>query len=204
MPTITSLGKNKKKVAVYLDNNFFCFLTPFTIFKYKLAENQEISQEKLKEIQIESEFNIAFDLALNYITKYQKTEKETKDYLFSKGFVPELCDKVVERLKEYHYLDDFSFAQSYISMNQNKYGKNKIKLLLKQKGIDEEIIKNLDISADQEALVALALRYLRNKERTFENRQKCARHLFSKGFLYEDINKALNQIFKGDTDESWE
>ena len=205
MAKITKIGdKNKSsRLSVYLDDEFVCFLNSFTIYKYKLKEGTEIELEKLKQIQCESEKDTAFDLAIKYLSKYQKTESELKDYLQKKGFLLELCDEVVEKVKEYKYVDDKRYVDSFVKNAKGRYGINKIKLSLKQKGIKDELISSIFVEEDLSDLQKLAQKYLKNKEKTSENLQKCAKFMFSRGYCYDDITKVLNELKRGDY-ENWQ
>lgn len=197
MPIITKLGEgknNKSRISVYLDDEFVCFLNSFSVYKNRLKEGQEIDVSILKDIQMESEKDTAFNLALKYVSKYSKTEKEIKDYILGKGYLPELADYVMQKLKEYNYISDVNFANQFLENSKFKYGKNKIKMLLKQKGISDEILQELQFSSDENALENLARKHLKNKECSFENLQKCAKFLYSRGFDWSEISKVLDKL----------
>ena len=203
---ITKLGEGRnkaKRVAVYVDDDFVCFLDAFTIFKYKLAVGQEITLEALQNIQTESETSGAFDLTIKYLSKYQKTEKEVYDYLKSKGYLDVVCQNVLKKVKDYRYLDDKIYVENFLRNSQGCMGINKIKQTLKQKGISEEILAELQIDSNFEDIKNIALKYLKNKERTKENLQKCAKFLFGRGFVWSDISPVI-QSLRVSEDESWE
>ena len=205
MAKITKIGENNKakRSSIYLDDEFVCYLNAFTIYKYKLGVGTNITLDELKRIQFESEKDTAFDLAIKYISKYQKTENELKDYLQKKGFLSELCDEVLKKVKDYRYIDDKAFVENYIKSCKGHYGINKIKQNLKQKGISEELISSIEIEEDYSDLQKIAQKYLKNKEKNAANLQKCMKFLFSRGYSYEDISKVMNKI-KGDCDEDWQ
>ncbi len=200
---ITKISENKKRLAIYLDDQFVCFLNAFTIYKHKLAVGQEITKEKLEEIQFESEMDSAFDQAIKYISKYQKTESELVDYLQKKGYMPSLCQAVLKKVKEYRYIDDKNFVEAYVKQNRGRVGINKIKQSLKQKGISDELISQIEIEEDISDLQKIALKYLKNKEKNSANMQKCMKFMFSRGFSYDDISKTINSI-KGESYEDWQ
>lgn len=205
MSKITKIGEKNKsqRLAIYLDDEFVCFLNAFTIYKYKLSVGNEIDLEELKRMQFESEKDTAFDLAIKYISKYQKTESELKDYLLKKGFLSELCDEVLKKVKDYRYIDDRIFVENYIKNSKGRYGINKIKQSLKQKGISDELISSLEIEEDLSDLQKMAQKYLKNKEKNGANLQKCMKFMFSRGYSYEDISKVMSKI-KENSDEDWQ
>ncbi|MBR1926045.1 MAG: RecX family transcriptional regulator [Clostridia bacterium] len=203
---ITKLGDGKnraKRIAVYVDDNFVCFLDAFTIFKYKLNVGSEIDLESLQKIQAESETAGAFDLAINYLSKYQKTEKEVYNYLKSKGYLDEVCQKVLEKVKEYKYLDDKIYVENFLRNSKGRMGINKVKQTLKQKGISDEILSNIELNSDFDEIKNIALKYLKNKEKTKQNLQKCAKFLLGRGFVWSEIFPVIKSLGVSE-DESWE
>ena len=208
MSVITEISPkkgNKKRFCVYVDGQFTCFLDEFSIYKYKLKVGTEISSEKLQEIQLECEQGTAFDVAIKYLSKYIKTEKELRKYLYDKGYMPAVVNDVMQKVLDYGYLSDKNLAKTYASQQQNKYGKNKIKFMLKSRGVNDENIEEAleQIENQEEAALQLALKHLKNKEKTKENMQKTSKYLFGKGFVWEDISSAMNKICKEWEDENW-
>ena len=47
---------------------------------------------------------------------------------------------------------------------------------------------------DDEDVINLAQKYLKNKPQDEKTKQKLYRHLLSKGFTYEQVNKALSKL----------
>ncbi|MCF7834923.1 RecX family transcriptional regulator [Candidatus Gracilibacteria bacterium] len=86
-----------------------------------------------------------FQLALKYISRYPKTEKELSIYLFKKGFLNTDVVQTIKKLKEIGYVDDSKFVQSYINSELSKKGKPiiLIKQKLIQKGVDKNTIDKL-------------------------------------------------------------
>ena len=69
---------------------------------------------------------------------------------------------------------------------------------LKQKGVAENIInESLDqIESETETVIALATKYLKNKEKTQEIAQKLYRFLYARGFGNDDIMYAIKTLIK--------
>ena len=106
MKTITDLKpqlKNGKRVSVYLNGSYYCGLDLLTIMKYRLKVGSEIEESELIEIQKNSEAQACFDSALNIISKSVKTEKEIVDKLTKKGYLKEIIDEVLVKLRSYGF-----------------------------------------------------------------------------------------------------
>ena len=199
MKIITDLKaqtNNKKRVSVYLDGAFYCGLDLVTVYKYRLKKGQEIDEKTLVELQRSSEIQKCFDSALNYISRSLKTCKQVRTKLIEKGYVKEVVNEVIYKLKDYGYLSDNDFAKKYVSTYQNTKGKRMLYANLKQKGVnDEDINDALSSLEDQtESAKKLAEKYLKNKILDRKNMQKCYNYLLSKGFDYDEAKNALSQF----------
>lgn len=199
MKTITDIkpqAKNPKRVSVFLDGSYYCGLDLLTAVKYRLKSGMEIEENRLIEIQFEAEYQSAFDSALNFISKSVKTEKQVKDKLISKGYLDEIVDKAIEKLKEYGYVDDSDYSSRYVSTYKGVKGKLLIKNELRKKGVsDANAEKALsDIENQAESAKKLAEKYLKNKEITKQNLLKCYKYLLSKGFDYDDCKSAIDSF----------
>lgn len=84
-----------------------------------------------------------FDDALakvQYFCAYQeRSEKEVRDKMRALGCNTQIIEQVLYALKRDRYVNNKRFAEHYVrsKFNQNQWGRIKIKLGLKQKGIDE-------------------------------------------------------------------
>ena len=195
--------KDKRRCNVYLDGRFCCGLTLETVMKNRLKVGQIITPEKLSEIQLESEKNTAFDKALTHISATQKTEKQVRDFLAKKGYLPTVSDYVVEKLRSYKFLDDGAYAESYVGFAARRKGGKLIRMELRGKGIkDEEIdaaLDNLDEEQEIQTATGILEKYMRGKSCDKQTLQKAYRYLMGKGFDYEVIRTALKNY--GDCNE---
>ena len=207
---ITELRKQKGKsklFSVFADGVFVCSLDEYSIYKHQLKENVEIEKHMLEEIQSESMESAAFSQAVELLSKTMKTEKQLNDYLVGKGYLNKIVNDVVEKLKNYGYINDEYYAESFIKQKEHSCGKFKLKQQLKLKGISEDVInKQLEqIEPQEEVLLLIAQKFLRNKELNPNTFSKLSRHLASKGFGWEEINEVVYKIkSKEKINEDWE
>ncbi|MBR2613991.1 MAG: RecX family transcriptional regulator [Clostridia bacterium] len=194
-------AKNKERCNIYIDNSFCCGILLETVILNKLKVGLEISAEELGRIQLESEKRTVFDKTLDYISKTQKTEKQIKDKLKEKGYLKETIDYVIDKLKEYKFIDDFEYAKSYIRLYKEKKGKKLLEYELMQKGVRKQIIESVleEENLDQkDACFTLLKKHLKNKEITRENLAKAYKYVLSKGFSYEEASNALSLLKEED------
>lgn len=194
--------KNAKRVSVYLDGNYYCGLDLITVVKARLKVGDEITKEKLIEIQRDSEMQACMDVALRSLSKSVKTEKDIIKKLESKGFLREIAIETVEKLKGYGYINDKEYSNRYAETYKKSKGKKLIKLELKQKGVDEKVIDETlsEIEGELETALKIAEKYCKNKEKEVKLMQKCYKYLLSKGFSYEDSLTATKQVLGEDND----
>lgn len=206
MKTITSVTvcvKNKSRSNLYLNGDFFCTLDNLLVVKYGLKEDMQISEEHLAKIQEENEFSTAFDLVLNYVSRYKKTRKQVVEYLLKKGYIYSLVVKVVDKIEGYGFIDDQEYARSYAKQSSKTKGKMLIKMQLRAKGINKTTAEDAvdELEDETPTAIIIAKKYMRSKEISKENLAKCYRYLLSKGFSYESARSAINQL--GDTEDDY-
>ena len=190
--------KSDQRFNIYLDGTYYCALTAETIVKAGLKEGLNVDKDYIDSLQFESEKQTALTKTVNYLGKKLKTKKELITYLKSKGYVDSIIEYVLDMLSQYGYVDDKNYSTSYIKTNKNQKGKKWLAMNLKQKGVAENIIdESLDqIESETETVIALATKYLKNKEKTQETAQKLYRFLYARGFGNDDIMYAIKTLIK--------
>ncbi len=85
------------------------------------------------------------EVAVTYLSFSDRTVGEIQTYLRKKEYSEEDIRKALEYLKEMRYVDDKGYAQRYIEQATSRgKGSLKIKNELKKKGIDAQILEELD------------------------------------------------------------
>ena len=204
MPKITSLTvqtKNKNRCNLFLDGEFFAGISTETAMKNRLKVGMEVDERFISSVILEIEKNQALIKATEYITKYLKTKYQVKDYLVRKGYSEEIAWYCVDKLKEYNYIDDLEYSKRFIESQAKNNGKKMLEYKLMMKGVKKQDIfdaySGVEINEKENARL-IADKYLKNKERTLENKAKAYRYLSGKGFSYEEISSVLDDMFKED------
>lgn len=182
---------------LYLDDEFYAGVSLELVVKHHLKAGVILEKEQLDELILEDEKGKALSKAVKYIGANLKTKKQLRDYLKKKEYNPQTIDFVIAKMEEYDYLNDENFAKAYILTYGKKYGKLKLKSELKLKGVSDKIIDEYLVDFQSDGIDAVAIKYLKNKERTYENYQKLSRFLYSRGYEFDDINSCINRL-KGD------
>lgn len=205
MSEITGISPQKHdklRCNIEVDGRFYCGMTLETVMQNRLKVGLVVTAEELSRIQLESEKATALDKALTHITFTMKTEREVRAFLQKKGYLQDVCDYVVGRMKELGYLDDALYAAQYLESAQKKKGARLIAAELKRKGIDDDTIESTvsNISGEEESAKRHLEKYLRGKELDRATIQKAYRHLLSKGYDYDTAKAALESLKDCDED----
>ncbi len=204
MPNITDITyqtNNKSRCNLFIDGEFFCGLSLETVLKFRLKKGDEYNTSELKELIEQNERCEALAKAGNYLSKTLKTKRQVKDYLLKKGYSEEIVWYCIDKLKEYNYIDDLEYSKRYIESQSKNQGKLMLAYKLMSKGVKKQDIEtaydNVEIDSKLNAK-NVAEKYLKNKDKTKENKLKAFRYLLGRGFSYEDAEYALSEFIKED------
>ncbi len=193
---ITPQAKDKTRCNLYLDGRFCCGLTLETVVKNRLKAGTVITAERLAEIQLESEKNTAFDKALTHLSATRKTEKQVRDFLTKKGYLPAVCDYAVEKLRAYDLINDNEYATAYAEQMGTRKGTRLIRLEMKRRGLSDEAVENALGEVDEESQLAAAKgllsKYFRGKTIDRKTVQSGYRYLLGKGFENDLVREAIS------------
>ena len=193
-------AKNSKRVNLYLDGKFYCGLELFTVMKHRVKIGNDYTANEIIDIQIAEEEGVCLNYALNLLSKSVKTEKEIIAKLKKRGYVSEIIDNVIFKLKDYGYVNDEEFAEKYINSYSKNKGKRLLKSELKLKGVSDAIIEDkfLSVENELETAIKIAEKYVKNKPVDIKTKQKCYKYLLSKGFSYDDSKTATDKVLSLD------
>ncbi len=192
---------DKKRVKVYIDNEFAFVLYKGELRDYSIKEGQELSEASYQEIMDVVLPKRCKLRAMNLLQKKDYTEKQLHDKL-SEGLYPrEIIDDAIHYVKAYHYLDDERYARDYITYHMSIRSKNRIIQDLSGKGISKDIFmpiveelyveEDSDVELDQIKKLLLKKHY--DPELTeYKEKQKIMAFLMRKGFQMSDIRRAMD------------
>ena len=151
-----------------------------------------------------------FQRAAKLLAAKQRSVTELRERLLEgRGATKPIVDEVIGRLREYGYLDDVKFAQSYanLRLRERPIGRRRLERDLWVKKIDKRAIESaLDEvfeSTPEEDLIdrAIAKRIrLRGKPKTREDAKKLFDHLLRQGFEFELVSEKVRALSKSEID----
>ncbi|WKY46842.1 RecX family transcriptional regulator [Eubacteriaceae bacterium ES3] len=142
------------------------------------------------------------EAAVRFLSYRSRTENEVLEHLRKKGFSEEVIVKVMERLREYHYVDDQQYLNSYLSNNEavKKYGRKRIYYDLEKRGLADHLLQKLDdyfsLEKEKKLCVTLAVKYESTvKGKSVRERQKkLYEKLMRLGYNHQMVLEAVNNL----------
>lgn len=168
---------------------------------------------KTKKKSFRSEdLDLNLNKALRFLSFRPRSEKEIQDFFKKKQVSKETSGKVINKLKEYKFLDDFEFAKWWVEQRTLVKPRSwrVIKIELRQKGISKEIMEILNVNSELEekddlnAAIKLAEKRIPRYKSLprQEIYKKLGRFLLSKGFNYEIIKRSIDEVFSKEYNQS--
>lgn len=115
--------------------------------------------------------------------------------------------KIMQFLQEHHFIDDSRYARNYAEdkFRFNHWGKQKIALMLRQKGISTEVITEALQAIPEDNYAESCLAVLLQKQRTlnetdpYKRKAKLIRFALGKGFDFDTVQKCIDRLPEHDT-----
>lgn len=202
---ITGFNVSGQNVDISIDGEYWAKIPYLIAFDFRLHKGDEISEEKLSELEVKVSEKKAFDYSLWYLSRYTATVKKMRQKLYEKEYKKPVVDSVISRLCELKYLDDLAVAESIVNQKSGKLGKNRLKAELKNKGISAEIISSVLDELDENDVFTSALNVAKKWFRShtiddYNDYQKFVRFMAYRGFDYDIIKKCKEVLNIGKDD----
>jgi len=127
------------------------------------------------------------------------SELELRQKLSQKDYATTQIDDVINRLLTYGYVNDNKLAKLLFEkyLQVGKYSLNNIICKLKQRGLPDDIIKDMTNNYDSEKELSSALKIVNNRFKSLNgiNQEKLYRFLATRGFSSSTIQKVFQQIY---------
>jgi len=201
MRKITAIEAQKKspnRVNIHLDGEFAFGLA--RIVAAWLSVGQELSEEKIEQLQAEDARERAFQQAMLFLSYRARSESEIRRNL-RKHEIPEaVIEQTIERLRQDGLANDMEFASAWVE-NRNTFRPRSRRLLameLRQKGLDDEAIRSAVENVDDEASAyeAAQKRAARLKNLEWNDfRRKLSDFLARRGFSYSVVAPVVTRIW---------
>lgn len=201
MRRITALEvqrKNPNRVNIYLDGEFAFGLARITAAWLKIGD--VLTDEKITQLQNEDAREKALQQALLFLSYRARSEKEIRQNLKKHEYPEDAIEYTMTRLRENRLANDNEFAQAWVE-NRNTFrprSRRALTMELRQKGLDEETVKNAVADIDENALAYETARKRAPRLKSLEwseFRKKLSEYLARRGFPYSVVSSTVTRIW---------
>jgi regulatory protein len=200
MPVVTAMEvhhRDKERVKLFLDDEYAIDLP--LMQAARLSPGQQLTPAEVAELSDAGAQHAAFDRAFRFLAHRPRSIDEVRRHLVKKEVPDSQIAVVIDGLLQRGYVDDLEFARYWIS-NRDRFkpmGSRALRYELRQKGVDDEIIKRLLAEVDEDdsayrAALARMSRYRGFTRQAF--RQKLSALLRRRGFHEHAINDAVLRL----------
>lgn len=169
---------------------------------------QPVDEEKRMVTDVARSRKRTMDRAVRLLAAKPRSIRELRERLLEKLWTnDEVVDGVIEKLKEYKYLDDEQFARDVAvsKLRQKPQGKRKLQMAMSQKKLDKETVETAIAEAfekiPESELIDRAIEKrlrLKGKPETREDLKKFYDHLLRQGFGFDLIREHTANINRED------
>ena len=137
---------------------------------------------------------------LHYCNYQERCKKEIYAKLSSFELNNDDMNFIVEFLQEEGFINDERYCRSYVKskLNLKKWGVNKIRLSLFEKGINKEIIDNVISEIDKDSYKEELINLLKNKKidetDPYKRKAKLIRYAVSKGYSLNEVMETVDKL----------
>lgn len=204
MATITKVEaqkNNKDRYSIFLDGEFAFGVHVDVLVMHGLRKGLELDESELETLVHDESVKKAVLAGIKHISYKQRTSKEVADKLRDLEYAPEQIEEAIDKLCEMGFLDDVRYAEEFVDTRQQRYGRKRIFLELRKRGIPDHIAESaLDSMLDVESGYQTALELARKKYAQcdgLESQKAAARiqgMLLRKGYSYDVVKNIIKEL----------
>lgn len=188
----------RRKVSIYLDEEFAFTVLPRTWSESGLRVGMEVDDEALNELIANSKLDEGKKQALDLLSRKSYTTKQLETKL-SQKVGQEAAQSAIERMSDLGLVNDEDYAHQYVMelFRYKLYGRKRIAQKLYERGIPkaiaEDALAELDAAEERDnALVLLDKKLFKGGAAV--NRDKAYAILQRYGYTSDVISRALSQL----------
>lgn len=190
----------KTKFIVEVDGKFAFVLYKGELKRFGVTQGVELSEMIYQQIRTEIVLKRAKLRAMHLLTDTAKTEKGLREKLRQGHYPEDIIEQAMDYVRSFGYLDDRKYAESFVLSRKESKSRKEIYAALLQKGVSAEQIQEVldEVYAEEgerEAIRKLILeKHVDVLQANEEELHKLYGYLARKGFRYEEIRKAIEEM----------
>jgi regulatory protein len=194
--------KNAYRYSIFVEDQFLMGVSEQTLIHFNLRVGTELTANLLQAIELQEQHWKIRDYFIRQLARRDHSRQELVQKALKKGYKNAEIDSILDELEEKKYIRNEVFARKFVhdKFNFNHWGKQKIRMELKKKGIKSHDIEqaleelgNDEILEKMEYLVLKAKpRFLRTEKS--KRRKKIFDFLIRKGYDSAHVMKVLPSL----------
>jgi regulatory protein len=199
---ITAIEKQERRsrVNISVDGVYRLSLSLAVLADAALRLDDEITNDDVTQLENLDARYVAYQAALRLLSYRPRSEQELRRRLKRRAIAEPHIDETIEKLKRQGYIDDVSFAQSWVaSRNQaSPRGKRLLTWELRAKGVAPETAQEAaQETSDDDAAYRAALKKVRSLSSldAAEFRRRLGEFLVRRGFAWGVVRQTTDRIW---------
>ena len=190
----------KTKFIVEVDGKFAFVLYKGELKRFGVTQGVELSEMIYQQIRTEIVLKRAKLRAMHLLTDTARSEKGLREKLRQGHYPEDIIEQAMDYVRSFGYLDDRKYAESFVLSRKESKSRKEIYAALLQKGVSAEQIQEVldEVYAEEgerEAIRKLILKkHVDVLQANEEELHKLYGYLARKGFRYEEIRKAIEEM----------
>lgn len=187
----------KDRVLVYLTGGDLLRITPEELLRFDLRPGMDLAEDVLEELNRAAARSLTRQQAAEMAGRRMLSQKELSDRLVKKGTDPQEAQETARWLADLGAVDDAAYAgvivRHYGGMG---YGAARVRQELHRRGVPKELWDEAleQLPPPEEAIRKFLRTKLRGRPLTPEDSRRLAAALQRRGFGWQDIRPALNEL----------
>ena len=189
------------KLRVYIDERYAFELSRKSILALKIAEGEELTQERYRQLEISA----AREAAIGLLARRERSRSELRSALRRKSFENSIIESVLDGIEKEGLQSDTRFASAWVETRRrlSPRGKAALAFEFRQKGIGDaqatEALSRYKSEHERNALRDLIESRIARMQSGKDDKQRVKQRLLGfltrRGFAYEDIRAVLASDF---------
>lgn len=189
---------SKKRIKVYIEEEFAFVLYAQDIRTYHISEGCSLGREDLEQIYQETVLRRAKQKAMQLLMRSDYSEYGLRQRLKNAFYPERAIDDTIAFLYSYHYLDDARYTEHYMISKGNSCSYTELRQRLLRQGIDSSMIHSIyeKLNLEDEDVLSLQMqkKLAGRQELTVQEKNRIIAYFLRRGFSYHSVETCLAKL----------
>ena len=203
MDTVTEVKRAGGVATIRLQSGDVIKAPSALYLERRLRVGQAVDAEMYRAFIRDKGYPHALKAAVDFLSLRERSEQEIVQRLRRVHFHEMTIARVMETLAGHHLYSDQRFAETWVSRRSRKYGRQRIAMELKMKGVSDDTARQALDGLDAEDELSSAIRQAQKAvHRVKGDEQKLIQALVRRGYGWQVARQAAKEALKHAEDEA--